>query len=167
MLSRVPAKRDEANVAVSRPFEKSNGLIIKRVQFKGGRMRALLILAFLFLSTPTNADFFDGNELLEMCKQRSVFISGYVSGAIDKARQDQATIMTAIGDGVVASVGDKSAAALYLSIGNFCLPQEATVRQVTDMVCLYLNNKPAERHESGATLVVRVLAEGFPCRSSR
>ena len=47
--------------------------------------------------------------------------------------------------------------------GFFCLPKGASGKQIEDVVKLYLQNHPENRHYSGSSTVIVALKEKFPC----
>ena len=49
---------------------------------------------------------------------------------------------------------------------NVCLPTNATVRQVIDVVKKYLVDSPAERHYLAYSLVGTALNKAFPCANA-
>jgi hypothetical protein len=97
------------------------------------------ILLLAFASLPAQAEFLDGNKLLNRINGSStveeMVALGYVMGVHD------------VGQGIL-----------------HCSPSNAQAGQVLDMVRNYLTNTPAERHLSADILVNRVLKIAFPCQ---
>jgi len=102
-------------------------------------MKRILLLV---LMTPifVHAEFYSGNELKENCNKPSSSFGrglchGYVAGIIDA------------GSGIL-----------------FCVPSNATLGQTTDMVIKYINENPAQLHNSADRIVVSAIAKDFPCK---
>lgn len=100
-------------------------------------MRRALILALLLAGT-AHAEFKDGNGLLADLQSEYVenrmYGMGYIIGVADMGR------------GFVN-----------------CMPANATAGQLRDMVKNYLENTPAERHQTADIIVNRVLKAVWPC----
>jgi hypothetical protein len=45
-----------------------------------------------------------------------------------------------------------------------CIPSEATLAQVRDVVIRYLQEHPEERHYAASSLSLRALVLAFPCK---
>lgn len=82
----------------------------------------------------------DGNFLLETCQSGSSIPTSYISGVVD-------TVLTTPG-----------------TLVGFCAPRAATMKQLRDITCDWLERHPALRHQVGSQLVVRALRETFPCQ---
>ena len=90
-----------------------------------------------------------GNELYEECSATGVDKSAkhvacmaYVTGVLDTL-------------GLAQTAGRDGA--------NVCLPGGVTRRQMGDVVKLYLERNPQERHRDAASLAAQALAQAFPC----
>jgi hypothetical protein len=89
----------------------------------------------------------DGNQLLDACTDQTdqgniLFCYGYIQGIIDMS-----WYMTG-----------------YLKLtGDFCIPQEITARQLSDIVTKYLRGNPSTRHYRASLLVHSALFQAFPC----
>jgi hypothetical protein len=93
---------------------------------------------FLLVSSSAHAGFLSGNKLLEYMNAEPewrMFAMGYVAGVHD--------------------AGDKAV---------FCSPDSIKVGQTRDIVKVYLETHPAERHELADTLILRVLKQHYPCK---
>lgn len=95
-----------------------------------------LILAIC--CTTAQAEFMDGNKLLGNLKDSSYFGQGY-------------------GLGYIAGIADMGLGVIH------CAPSNVTAGQLNDMLKNYLENTPAERHQSGDVIVNRVLKSMWPC----
>lgn len=105
-------------------------------------MKRLTAALWITLSCSAQAEFWDGNMLLERLTSTSVYergtAMGYVMGVHDTMQ------------GV-----------------NHCPSSNVQAGQVREMVLNYLTNVPARRHETGDVLVLHVLKTAFPCSNSR
>lgn len=103
-------------------------------------MRALAMALALLATTPAQAEFYDGNRLLQR-----------MNGDIP----DQ---MAALG--YVAGVWDA-----YMGV-MICPPPNVMLNQVRDMTKALLIARPEFRHQSADRFVIAVGAETFPCPKS-
>jgi hypothetical protein len=86
--------------------------------------------------------FESGNTLLEDCQNPApIYCMGYVTGVIDAA----------------------SFAEEPLRGWDFCLPNGVTTGQTMDVVVLWLEENPSQRHFSAGYTVLRAMTESFPC----
>lgn len=100
-------------------------------------MKSIAIACLALSSITANAEFRDGNKLLsELNGQFSdkMFAIGYVAGAID-----------------------------VLSGVTVCAPSNLTLGQATDMIKQYLEQFPADRHNSADRIINHVLKAAWPC----
>lgn len=92
----------------------------------------------LALSSIANAQFWTGNEFLRRATSGDtvdrIWSMGYVAGAID--------------------LGNR---------GLFCVPQQVTVGQATDMVVRAIQQAPSTRHFAAADLLAVILQNEWPC----
>jgi len=100
-------------------------------------MKKLLILAALGFTLSANAQFVDGNKLLE-------FLDGTPTDSL-------------LGMGYIAGVYDSQRDISY------CTPAGVTLGQVKDMTILSLRANPATRNEPANFLIVRMLGRYWPC----
>jgi len=90
----------------------------------------------------------NGNQLLDACTDQTghgniPLCYGYIQGIIDMS-----WYMTG-----------------YLKLeGDFCIPQEITVRQLSEIVAKYLRENPSTRHYRASLLVHIALFQAFPCQ---
>ena len=96
-----------------------------------------LLLIVAFVCTGAHAEFKDGNKLLS------------------EMTGSQMNQMNAIG--YVAGVADA-----LMGI-TFCGPSTITVGQVHDMIKQYLEQFPADRHNSADRIINHVLKSAWPC----
>ena len=100
-------------------------------------MKRLLILAACSVALGAQAEFKNGNKLLEDMTSSSMNqmnALGYVTGVAD------------------ALMGI-----------TFCMPPNVNAGQVYDMVKMYLENNPANRHNTADRIVNHVLKNVWPC----
>jgi hypothetical protein len=105
-----------------------------------------VILAALALASmpPKALIFLTGSELYDHCQRASSLVCvSYVMGIAD-------TIASQANLGAIPR--------------QFCMDENVTGRQVTDVVVRYLTDHPDSRHNSAASIVVPALREAFPCR---
>lgn len=104
-------------------------------------MKRAAVALWITLSFSAQAEFWDGNKLLERLNSTNLtnqgMALGYIMGVSDTMQ------------GV-----------------NHCPPANATAGQLQDMVLNYLNNVPAQRHKTGDEIVLMVLRTAFPCPGS-
>lgn len=106
-------------------------------------MKCILVAACLVgLTAQVRAEFWDGNTLFN-------YLSSSQSGE------------RLAGSGYVIGVAD----ALYGVM--HCAPANVTAGQIRDMVRNYLENVPAERHQTADSLVSKVLKATWPCQNNR
>lgn len=127
-----------------------------------GLFASATVAAFLGLASPGLAQNLSGNDLLSMCSSeddlaKQGYCIGYISGLVEGMKWGIAVPMMA--DNRSTQEADQ--------IGNvilgFCLPEGATIGQYVDVVRLYLENNPADRHGSARVLGHLALQEAFPC----
>jgi hypothetical protein len=98
-----------------------------------------IIFAAVFLLSPTFAfsarGFVTGDDLSSKCSINSPMCMGYIAGVSD--------IMSTNGD--------------------ICLPKNATVQQIVDIVAKYLSDHPERRHFSASSESGIALMQAFPC----
>lgn len=93
---------------------------------------------------PVRKSYLDGNQLLDYCEKQALACSLYIDGVVD---------------------GQLSAIIRTNRDVPYCIPHEATGRQVMDVVVKYLREHPEERTHLGGILVARALSRAWPqCR---
>lgn len=90
---------------------------------------------------PANAAGFNGDKLLELCRNPTShnYVAMYVAGVVDSNSSGVRT--------------------------NFCPPLNGTMRQAAEITCAYLEAHPTTRHYQGASLVDEALKEAWSCVS--
>jgi Rap1a immunity proteins len=98
-----------------------------------------IIFAAVFLLSPTSAfsarGFVTGDELSSKCSINSPMCMGYIAGVSDIMSTD----------------------------GDICLPNNATIQQIVDIVAKYLSDHPERRHYSASSESGIALMQAFPC----
>jgi Rap1a immunity proteins len=129
----------------------------------------LTIVPAVFVSLNATV-YYSGNDIYPLCSTSKVFISGYVTGAFDRASLDQSTLITYSMEVYDVSVSqaraEKNGIALreeYAKIRGYCAPNQANIGQIVDIFCQYLGKNPASRHLAGAELLNSALSEAWPC----
>lgn len=118
---------------------------------------ALLALNGIFAAQAAHA-FDDGNELLQALTTESrrttamLFIKGAANGLADGYMLGVISVNKAI----------KPSDAIK-GIG-YCVPENASVGQVADVVQKYLNSHPENRHFPANALISFAMKDAFPCR---
>jgi hypothetical protein len=99
--------------------------------------------ASALLASPVRATFVDGNDLHEQCRTRSASALNYILGVHDTQQS-------------VAGLGKQEKL--------ICPWGRVSSGHVVEAVCKYLQNNPDQRHRSGASIVLKVLGDAFPCK---
>ena len=117
-------------------------------------MKRIIFLVFLLATFPVHAAgaFVTGNELYQQL--------------VDYKRSPSNNVITAAaGTGFVVGVADSLDEVLHPPTGfKFCTPSTSTKGQVIDVVLLYLENHPQDRHLTASSLVQAALTNAFPCK---
>lgn len=127
--------------------------------FRQGLLSFSLAVAIPALSGAQNTT---GNQLHQACgasdAQLQAFCTGYVVGVIEGMKSGAAILLAQAGTTKAEEVN-----ALTDAIFEFCLPDTATYGQYVDVVKKYLQDSPANRHESARFLIFAALRGDFPC----
>jgi hypothetical protein len=107
----------------------------------------LALTASPCLAQNASGSYLTGNALLERCSAAtgsfdSGVCSGYVTGVVDAIETAQGVF------------GAKS---------KVCVPEQATIGQVRDIVKRFLDSHPAVRHMTASSLAWAAIQEAFPC----
>jgi hypothetical protein len=119
-------------------------------------MRLLIATLLVTVSSSAHCQFFNGNELFDLCKSAPQTLSGYVAGVADKSVGDIAFVEFWAEGGTRES--------LKKVVKPFCMAEAVTLGQMRDVVCKYLTDFPQRRHLAGSALVQTALGDAFPCR---
>lgn len=102
----------------------------------------LTVLVLMGTVTAAYASFYSGNDLHELCVNNGDEAAGYIVG--------------------VSDVLAKPIVRDELEI-RVCVPSQATVGQLRDLVCKHLRDMPEDRHFSAQSLVTTALLAAYPC----
>ncbi len=91
--------------------------------------------------------YLSGNDLLQVCRTSTAFCYGYVVGVYD-ANQ-------AIGWPRTVVLAPRP-----------CLSRKVDSSQIGDVVRVWLEKNPAQRHMNAAGLTIMALVEAFPCKKN-
>jgi hypothetical protein len=109
------------------------------------RVPVVLALSTVTILAPAQAlaNFLDGNDLHEHCQKRNPSALNYILGVHD-AQQ------------AVAGLGKQEKL--------ICPWGRVSSGHIIGVVCDYVRDNPAQRHLSGASIVLKSLGNAFPCR---
>jgi len=102
----------------------------------------ILIAAFLLCPAVAQAGFFNGNEAYEQCQDDPLGANLYAAGLVD--------------GGLTMEKWETGRASI-------CPPNGVTVSQAGDMMCKHLEENPADRHLTAASLALNVFGKAWPC----
>lgn len=124
----------------------------------------LILMGGMLFACPALAENISGNDLLSICETTNDtaklgYCIGYISGAIEGMKWGISVPL--LMSGADASEAEKTGNTLL----GFCVPAEASLGQMRDVILLYLHNNPAERHTSARIQVQLALAGAYPCTS--
>jgi hypothetical protein len=111
-----------------------------------------------------NSSFFSGNDVYDWCQHDPAMALGYTAGQFDGAVHAAYTIESMrdlSGPGKEAKNGILVDMSIERVIG-FCMPQHATMRQITDIFCKYLKDTPTERDGLPAIILNKALTKAWP-----
>uniref|UniRef100_E6VLM9 Rap1a immunity protein domain-containing protein n=1 Tax=Rhodopseudomonas palustris (strain DX-1) TaxID=652103 RepID=E6VLM9_RHOPX len=117
-------------------------------------------LLALLVSSPVCAEQ-DGNRFKEGCEVSRPFISGFVLGTVSKSVADMNIVLNRLDGGDASSKINVAEVAAELS--PYCIPLNATLGQMTDVFCKYLEDNPALRHRSAGGLLIDAMRSTWPC----
>lgn len=111
-------------------------------------MRKILTVAFLAISVPAQAQFYDGNGLHEACQSSSQVITGWAAGYVDA--------ISAVNN----SIDPNGQPYDYPA---FCIPRGVKLSQVRDVICNALDDEPATRDWAAGFLAHNAIIDAWPC----
>lgn len=106
------------------------------------RFALAAVVSLVNLPTLVSAQFYEGNDILNLCETNKSAAYGYVAGVID--------------------FHEYYVAQTYGS-PFFCIPNGVTVRQAADVACEHIKTHVAARHLGAGGLVQGALNIAFPC----
>ena len=132
------------------------------------------VAALLLLESPPafaeipKSSFFSGNDVYDWCQHDQTMALGYTAGQFDGLIHGAYTI-----DSMRPLPGvekkdpnaDVMVDVMIKSVIGFCMPEHATMRQITDIFCQYLRDVPKERDGLPSIILNRALTKAWPsCR---
>ena len=103
------------------------------------KIRLLAFLLLLFYTSLAHADYFYGNDLIQLINSNQhmeiAMYRGYIAGVQDS----------------------------YNGI-YFCVPKTVRLSQSSEIVTQYLKADPKKWHEAAKVLVIEALSNVFPCK---
>ena len=114
-------------------------------------MRAVLAIAFLFLSSLAQAEGFDGNYLimLAFAHDRAIEGRGSLEDAVNAGKLA----------GYVAAVADR---AIFMKV--VCYSSSVTYEQIIAVTKKSIRNDPASWNLPGFLVIQTALVDAFPCK---
>ena len=113
-------------------------------------MKLHLAAAFLlFSTTPLIAGPWTGQDLHDACQRTPSFVTGYVTGWVDKWSADNLS-------GMESSKVDGAT--------RLCLSRNLSANQMTTAYCQYLAEHQDALSQSSDELLTKALGEAFPCQ---
>jgi hypothetical protein len=144
---------------------------------------ALATLVILFNSTPVTAQLGpleSGNRLLPACRNAVRYFDEGGSSELSTFGVTEASICIAYVTGFFHGSEQATASAALVVYGTehaqlrmpqyfrrlaaYCLPEQVSSSQIVRVVVDYLERRPEDLHNDTELLVVRALADAFPCR---
>ncbi len=133
-------------------------------------MRILAAVLLLLASTLASAEipkssFFSGNDVYDWCQHDQTMALGYTAGQFDAAVHAAYTIDSMRPLKGVEKQNSSAEILVNMSIERvigFCMPEHATMRQITDIFCKYLREMPAERDGLPAIILNKALTQTWP-----
>ena len=124
-------------------------------------VNALLSAISVFIPSTASADYFTGNDIHRLCTQDRSVVSGYVAGWIGKQEVD-ANVMRKL-QVLVSPDSQQVVAQAERALSAGCVPEGATLGQLTDVLCKSIASIPEVRHEPAEAFVSAILLTTFPC----
>jgi len=112
-----------------------------------------------------NAVFY-GNDVHQWCQSNRTMALAYAAGLSDQAGRILFTL-----DGTVRMRPDAKSKVLTDAILDlardllvgYCIPDQATMEQVTDVFCSYVRDTPQDRHGLATVLFQSAMKKAWPC----
>ena len=116
------------------------------------------------VSLPALADVITGNDLAEACAGgtdfQAAFCAGYTIGVLEGVKYAAFAVFVAVEDGTgTANAGNEFVDAIL----RFCVPEQAHYGQIQAVFVKYLQDNPAERHNTARFLFLQSMRNAFPC----
>jgi hypothetical protein len=130
-------------------------------------MPGILIATLLAtVSAKAPMEYASGDLLFSDCGGSRQFVTGYVSGWLDKWNRDDFLARRALADAIHRPEAMVNFARLGNGIGmNICLPPGTTAIVIGDMLCRFLQDNPDIRGGEGDELLMTVISRRYNCRA--
>jgi hypothetical protein len=131
----------------------------------GGFRNLVIGLVLSLASGEANAVFY-GNDVHLWCQSSRSMALAYAAGLVDQSARISYTLGVTVrfphrlgGDNMNDAVLDYAGKMLV----GYCIPDEATMEQVTDVFCSYLRDTPQDRHTLATFVFQRAMQKAWPC----
>jgi hypothetical protein len=131
-------------------------------------MRVFSVAVFLLATVvAAKAQTYSGNELRQQCATNMSFVAGYIAGVTDKATVDE-MLVTLVSVGEVHEKDQHAPMMTKAQAGDairgYCAPKGATIQQIADLYCKYLQDNPAQRQLTAVGLLDAAIKTAWPCK---
>lgn len=110
---------------------------------------AIFAAGLFLICGKADAQYMDGNMLMEQCTAKKAGCVAYIIGVVDAQQSQDETV-----DSITAPAKKQF----------ICRPSNVTGGQLMDVVTKHLTERPAERHWPAAVLIRNAMVAAFPCR---
>jgi hypothetical protein len=121
-------------------------------------------LIWLLISGTAEAVFY-GNDVHSWCQFNRSMALAYAAALVDQSARIEFTLDVTVRPPQAPPESFINGAlnmAKKLLVG-FCLPDQATMEQVTDVLCSYLKDTPQDRHLQATFLFQKAMQKAWPC----
>lgn len=125
---------------------------------------AFALLVLLSVPSAARADI-TGNLLFSACTADKTFVKGYVTGFAARALVDAGAVAYSMSEVTIREErAAKKLAAIIVGMMEYCMPNNVTIVQATDVLCVFLNDHPGVRHQTAALLTSEAFSRAWPCK---
>lgn len=107
--------------------------------------------------------FFSGNDVYDWCRFDRTRAFSYVAGLFDQAAHAAAVIDDTRHWHKDMPKNDAEVDFALERVVGYCAPDNATIEQVTDVLCIHLKDNPAKRDGLPAIMFSQALTKAWPC----
>lgn len=108
--------------------------------------------------------FYSGNDVYDWCRYDRRIAFSYVAGLYDSAAHAATVIDSGRHFGKDVPNNDIEIDFAFNRVAGYCMPDRATLEQVTDVFCAYLKDNPDKREGLPALMFPDALKKAWPCR---
>jgi hypothetical protein len=131
-------------------------------------IRKLVIGSVLALASGEANAVFYGNDVHQWCRGNRSMTLAYAAALTDQAARSLHTLDVTLRSSPEQprAKNDLTDATLDLAKGllvGYCIPDQVTMEQVTDVFCSYLRDTPQDRHVPAAFLFQHAVQKAWPC----